>query len=246
MPSFSNDAYLNSIISLYNENNPIVPEDIVKYFNEKNISVGSKVSQLSSFKKILKNIREDVNLNELRMPPNIRSENKKNQMENQKKGPVKTDHSSEILKYIKSNDVSELYTALLLASGRRPRELYLMAQNGITRVNKRSLLFKHQIKQHKDHRDYTIPLLVSFNQFNKALLRFKIISSDIPQDPDAIYNKFKKRNVKYMEIINNKLDTTFKSSDLRKMYGKLAYEYAKKQGSVLTYNQYVNTIFDRE
>lgn len=251
MPTFANDLYLQGVISLYRDNKPIITNDIVKYFNDKQISVGSKVSQISSFKKILKGIRDDPVLSELRMPSDIRSENKRNQIANKiiaatKHHDIPLAKQKEILAFIKSNEPSELYSALLLVSGRRPRELYLMARNGITKTGKRDLLFKEQVKQRHDFENYNVPLLVSFTQFHDALERFKLLSGDIPEFSIDIYNKFKKRNAYYISHINKQLDISLNSNDIRQMYAKLAFDYAKRKGYKLSFDQYTKEIFGRE
>ena len=54
MAKFVNDTYLQNVIKTYSEGTPIVINEIVEHINKKSISVNTKVSQLSSLKKILK------------------------------------------------------------------------------------------------------------------------------------------------------------------------------------------------
>lgn len=250
---FANEPYLQSVIIDYTQGNkPIDISSIIEYFNTKNIVLSSKVSQLSRFKTILKNIRNDEILSQLKMPLEERMELMEIQKKQQEKlhtSPLNISKNviKSLLKLIKSNDLSGLYTALLLVSGRRPRELYLMARNGITKTGNRSLLFKEQLKKRIDTEPYNIPLLVSFGVFKKALDHFILLNQNrIIGTSDEIYERFKKNNANYIKKINEKLGIDIKASDLRRLYAKLSYDIAKKKGYTGTFNAYTMEVLGHD
>ena len=251
MGKFTTDTFLQDIITTYTNGTPIDIETIVKHFQNKKLTDNGKVSQLSSFKKILKNIRETPELFNLRMDSTTRTTNRNLQLEQRNKLheepiSISKEHQKLLLNWIKSDDIDELYTALLFVSGRRPTEIYLLSNDLPNKGNNnKSILFKHQLKKRQDHNDYQVPLLVTYSIFKKALQKFKILSKNIPLNSIEIYEKFHKKNGIYINQINEKLKTSYKSSDFRRLYTITSFKQEKKnyKGS---YNQFISMVLGHE
>lgn len=249
---FVGDVYLQKVLSDYTDNKPIDINAIIDYFNNKNITISSKVSQISLFKKLLKGIRNEPSLSLLKMPLDIRTELmdiQKKQQESLHINPLNIPKPiiTKLRALITSNSIEDLYVALLLVSGRRPRELYLMAQNGITKVNNKTILFKQQIKKRVESDPYNVPLLVSFNVFKKALDKFKLLNhGKLTGTSDEIYERFKNTNAGYIKKINEKFGINIKASDLRRLYAKISYDAAKKKGYAGTFNAYTMEVLGHD
>src|SRR5690348_7581593 len=178
---FKNDEYISKIIQEYTDGAPIVVKDIIEYFNKRNIADTTKISQLSKLKRVLLDIRQSDELKSLVMPKEMFNlvKAKQNQaLEKQMDSPVRLTKKNIniILKWITSDVPAYLYASILLITGRRSSEVYLMAKDIPNQgKSKNSIVFINQLKKRGDDVSYEIPILVKYDVFVKGLKAFKEI-----------------------------------------------------------------------
>lgn len=250
---YINEPFLQNVIAEYTD----IPESIdipsiITYFQNKvslrdhktPLTIGSKVNQISVFKKKLKKINDIPLLNGLKMPIDIMEQVTKNASEkrienhrNLLRIPDSDHVITNILSGLSKKTFDELYPALLLASGRRPTELYMMK----IRKGKApgTILFTNQLKKRGKETKYEIPLLVPVDLFRKAIKNFQQLFPEVREhgmSPDAIAKKYSKQNANAMLKLSGVLTKQFaplklKASDLRRMYVAKTYKNSKSNES---------------
>jgi hypothetical protein len=255
MSEYLNEPFLKDIITKYT-NNPssIDVNSIVEYFNNKKnvrngkpISNGSKVSQISTFKKVLMNIKDHAKLKELKMP--LIMMNQVNEVRelgrtkrNSKKITITTAQVKQIMDGLKSKKFEELYPALLLVSGRKPSDLY----DSIKKGPGKTLKIKQPIKKRNHECDiqYTVPLLSTFAMFNKGIKNLHLLFPEIKEMTSSeIAKKLSKPNANAMLDLSKKLKIKLISSDLRIIYVNELYNKSPKDISL---TDFISTVIDND
>jgi hypothetical protein len=228
---YSREPFLQKVILHY----PTIfnADEIVNYFKtKKSIRNGTPiknttcVAQISKFKSVLKKIKDIPELNQLSIPEMTKTvKNYQHQRlikSHQQVVEVPRQIVNDILNGIQSDNIAEVYVALLLGSGRRPSELYNMPLNY---DDGNELVFKGQLKKRGNSKEYTIKLLVENSMFSTALNRFLLIMRDTDGlSPAEISNKYKNNHSNYLYKMSEKYNMKITSSLLRRLYGLCLYE----------------------
>lgn len=239
---YMNEPFLKKIIARYTRRpESLNVKRVVEYFqNKKNvrngkpISDGSKVSQISTFKKVLMKIKDTPRLKELKMPlvmmnqvNQVREEHRN--IRNAKTITLKSRDVKKILTGLKSKEFNKLYPALLLASGRKPTDLYTMVvQQGDER---NSIHVKSLIKRRSNgcEIEYSVPLLSTFVAFTKAIKNFRALFPELSEmNAGQIARKFSKMNANAMLELSGDLKQKLTSADMRIIYVNRLYERSDK------------------
>jgi hypothetical protein len=248
---YINDPFLYNLIKDYPNNfDEATVKKIKEYFrtkkslrNGKPINCSTKVQQISKLKNTLKKIQYKPELEDLAFPKLTKKVNRK-QVDTLIKRhttiiQIEQRVIDDILKGIDSNNVGELYTALLLACGRRATEIYMMRPQNSKKLGEYEYLFKNQLKKRDDRSSYKITLLVPREKFNKALKKFHKLSGNNPKDnlsAEELSNKYKNHNYNYMKMLNQRYDIVgcerLKTSDLRRLYVYELYNRSDKTESI--------------
>lgn len=252
---YINEPVLRKALQAYKTTFKINTDVIVKYFqnkksirNGKDISDGSKVSQISTFKKALKKIKDTPALNKLKMPNDVMNKVNSDQVANRTKKHqsskivVSAESRKKIITGLKGTTFEELYPALLLASGRKPSDLY----KGTFKKGKdpNSLIITTELGNTAGSCsfDYSVPLLVSYSLFDKSLKKFralfpglnKVAAADVPK-------KFSKINANAMLELSKKLKVKLISSDLRILYITQLHRRSKD-----TFDQFLVNVLSKD
>ena len=245
---YVNEPFLHNVITEYTD----IPESIdipsiITYFQNKvsvrdhktPLTIGSKVNQISVFKKKLKMINDIPLLNNLKMPMDIMEQVTKNasakRIENHRnllRIPDSEQVIENILSGLTKKSFDELYPALLLACGRRPTELYMMKIRKGKKLG--TILFTNQLKKRGKDTKYEIPLLVPVTDFRLAIKNFQQLFPEVKEQqmtPDAIAKRYSKRNANAMLKLSAVHDIKLKASDLRRMYVAKTYKNSNSNES---------------
>lgn len=245
---YENEPFIQNVIKLYPDE--FDANSIIEYYNNKislrtgkPITNGSKVNQISVLKKNLKQIKNIPELVHLRVDKSIENDVKTNQIKqlekkhmNQLVIPTASQFIKNTLEGLHSKRIEDLYPALLLASGRRPTELYLM--KSFRKGNKdNEIIFKDQLKKRNDETmKYTIQLLVDVKTFRKALKNFhKLVDVD-SLSSEEIYKKYSKQNADIMLYFSAMNEIKLKASDMRRIYVAELYRRTDKK---ISFNYFV-------
>lgn len=257
MSGYLNEPFLKKVIDKYTKKpEQLNVKSVIKYFqNKKNvrngkpISDGSKVSQISTFKKVLFKIKDTPRLKELKMP--LEMMNQVNQIREDhrtirstKQSTLKKAQVNIIMRGLKSDKFDELYPALLLVSGRKPSDLYTMAIKRGSESN--SLVVKNTIKRRETgcEIEYSVPLLVSFVAFSKGVKKLRALFPELSEMSESeIAKKFSKTNANAMLALSKKTDTKLVSSDMRILYVNRLYSKSDKSKE---YSEFVKSIIDSD
>jgi integrase len=235
--SYQKEQFILDVIAKYpKEFDPTVVNEY--YTNKINlrtgkpITDGSKVNQLSVFKKFLRNIKDIPELEQLKLPEKLTvgvktAQTKRTEESHRKQLVIQnaTKFIIEILSGLNSKIFEKLYPALLLASGRRPTELYLMKfKKGKT---DNEIIFSDQLKKRDGKKiNFTIPLLVPVKLFRKALRNFQALHPEVKENkmtPDEIAKNFSTKNANSLLAFSEKIGFKLKSSDFRRIYAAESY-----------------------
>ena len=255
--SYINEPFLKKVLEKYTKNpEQLNVNSVVNYFknkknvrNGKDISDGSKVSQISTFKKVLSKIKDIPKLSELKMPLSMMNqvntvrEEHRNERKN-KEISIKSSQIKKIIAGLKSDKFDELYPALLLVSGRKPTDLYTMP------IKKGDQPRSIQVKSMISRRDngceieYSVPLLSSFSAFNKGVKKLRALFPEISGMTDTqIAKKYSKTNANAMISLSNTLKTKVISSDMRILYVKVLHS---KNSNDITFQDFVKGIINND
>jgi len=240
MTGYINEPLLKSILDKYPDDfTEEVAHSVVDYFqNKKNIRNGkpitdsSKVNQISTFKKVLKDIKILPELSLLKMPETIWKPVKTSQVAKtiaNHRSILKIQNSEEFIKKtlegLHSKLFSELYPALLLASGRRPTEIYMMKFRKGKKPN--TIIFTGQLKKRSEKEKYVIPLLTDVITFKKAIKNFQQLFPEVKinnMTPDQIAKAYSKQNANTLLAFSKKNGIKLKASDFRRIYVAKSYK----------------------
>jgi len=240
MTGYINEPLLKSILDKYPDDfTEEVAHAVVDYFqNKKNIRNGkpitdsSKVNQISTFKKVLKDIKILPELSLLKMPETIWKPVKTSQVAKtiaNHRSILKIQNSEEFIKKtlegLHSKLFSELYPALLLASGRRPTEIYMMKFRKGKKPN--TIIFTGQLKKRSEKEKYVIPLLTDVITFKKAIKNFQQLFPEVKinnMTPDQIAKAYSKQNANTLLAFSKKNGIKLKASDFRRIYVAKSYK----------------------
>lgn len=179
-PYVTKDDYLRKVYDNYLQGNTLNVDELIQHYLNKNVSNPTKISMISKFKGILKQIRKSPELDVLFLPKDIRDEVKQlniDSFNNRQTIKIKRSLVRKLLKLLKSDDYPQIYIGLLLASGRRISELLNL---DLIKHDKKSILFRGQLKS-KTKEEYIVPLLCSFDAFQKAFYRANEKSQGLPE-----------------------------------------------------------------
>lgn len=237
---YLNEPILKSVVDKYpDEFTEEIAQSVVDYFkNKKNIRNGkpisdsSKVNQVSTFKKVLKNIKNLPLLSMLKMPEEIWKPVKTSQVAKtvaNHRSILKIENSEEFiketLKGLHSKLFTELYPALLLACGRRPTEIYLMKFRKGKGEN--TIVFTGQLKKRSERAKYEIPLLTDVKTFRKAVKNFQQLFPEVRENnmtPDQIARTYSKKNADALLAFSKEHGIKLKASDFRRIYVAKSYK----------------------
>jgi integrase len=232
----------------YKDGETINVDEIIQYFIDKPIKDSSKVSQLSAFKRELKNIRYTPELELLKMPRRIAEKvlTEQRKRRDAKHENVLIIHNSkkiiaDILQGITSKNFDKLYPALLLASGRRSIEVYMMKPVNTDDNTSTTFLFRNQLKKrNQNHNDYIIELLIPVKEFNKGLknLQELVRVNTQTKTPAELSKLFRKANANAMLKLSSRLGISLKASDLRRIY---VAELFRRSNSNKSFNAWIKT-----
>ena len=249
--SYKNEKFILEVVASYPKKfDPIAVNNY--YTNKINtrtgnpITDGSKVNQISVFKKFLRNIADIPELDQLKLPQEltvgVKATQTKRMDESHRKQLVIQNASKfikDVLSGLNSKTFEKLYPALLLASGRRPTELYLMKiKKGKT---DNEIIFSDQLKKRDGKKiNYTIPLLVSMKLFRKALRNFQVIHPEVMENkmtPDDVHKVFSTKNANSLLTFSEKVGMKLKSSDFRRIYA--AESYRRSPDKLQSFNSFI-------
>lgn len=249
---YENEPFIQNVLKNYPEE--LDTESIVDYYtNKKNIRNGkpiansSKVNQISVLKKVLKNIKDLPELSKLSLPDEIWKPVKKAQIAQRVANhndvlriPNATEFIKKTLEGLNSKLFHELYPALLLASGRRPTEIYMMnIRKGRT---PRTIIFKGQLKKRLERGKYEIPLLVDVEVFRKALKNFQRLFPEVKVNnmtPEEIAKAYSKRNADTLLDFSKEYGIKLKASDFRRIYVAESYRRSNNVDGNRSFNSWI-------
>lgn len=234
-------------------------ELIINYFNtKKNLRNGkpiantSKVNQISTFKKYLKDIKDIPELSLLKLPDTITKEVKDHQLlrrdlqhANQLIVNDSANFINKTLKGLESKLFAKLYPALLLASGRRPTELYMLKFRKGPEDNE--IVFSGQLKKRMESKKYTVPLLVKTNVFRKAIKNFQQLFPEVKinnMTPDQIAKMYSKQNADALLTVSKEAGIKLKASDFRRIY--VAESYMRLEDDTKSFNLWIKEFLGHE
>jgi integrase len=194
---------------------------IIKYFQTKKnmrtgkpLSLSSQISQLSTFKKQLREISPLPKLDKL----TIGSTLKKTSNPEKKIIPNSNDVVHAILKGLGSDNFDDLYPALLLATGLSPNDLYTISIQDIDNIK----------------------TLKPQNTIKKSLKRFQSLFPEIKEcemTQDEITREYGNQNAEALVNLSKILKLKIRAIDLKKIY--LMKQY-KDSNSPLSFKKWAN------
>lgn len=252
---YVNEPFLKNIMDKYPDDfTKEIAESVVVYFQDKKnirngnpISNSSKVNQISTFKKVLKNKQNIPELSILKMPESIwkpvKSAQVAKKIENHR-NILRIENSEEFIKKtiegLHSKLFVKLYPALLLACGRRPTELYMMKFRKGSKEN--TIIFTGQLKKRSEKSKYEIPLLTDVTTFRKAVKNFQLLFPEVKENkmiPDQIAKSYSKQNANALLAFSKENNIKLKSSDFRRIYVAKSYKDSVAAGSDQTFNVWI-------
>jgi hypothetical protein len=248
--SYTNEPFILQVLEKYPDE--FDPESINEYYktkinlrNGKDIANSSKVNQISVLKKFLKDIKDIPELSLLKLPDTITKPVKVDQVKQRdlhhtNQMIVKDSNTliQNTLQGLNSKLFSDLYPALLLASGRRPTELYMMKFRKGIKDNE--ITFNAQLKKRGNADKYTVPLLVNTILFRKALRNFQRLFPEVAGNnmtPDEIAKKYSKRNADTLLYFSSQNGIKLKASDFRRIY--VAESYRRSENTERSFNSWI-------
>ena len=252
-----NEPVLKEVLAKYPDE--FDAELVINYYNtKKNLRNGkplantSKVNQISTFKKHLKDIKDIPELSLLKLPDTIAKEVKDHQLlrrdlqhANQLIVKDSLNFIKEILDGLNSKLFNKLYPALLLASGRRPTELYMLKFRKGKKDNE--IVFSGQLKKRAESKKYTVPLLTDTKTFRKAVKRFQQLFPEVKENnmtPDEIAKKYSKRNADTLLDFSEEVGIKLKASDFRRIY--VAESYRRLDDDTKSFNLWIKEFLGHE
>ena len=250
MNKYHKEPVLLKVLSEYPDT--FNPKEVVEYFenkislrNGKPLADKSKVSQISTFKRVLKDIKNIPELAQLKMPDSIAlpvREHQAKQLIQQNAGSLVVENSEALIKKIllglKSERFYELYPALLLACGRRPAEIYQMRFRKVP--NFPQITFKNQLKKRGELVKYNITLLCDIKVFRKALKKFQSFFPGVFElTPQELHSKYSNNNVKTLLFFSEENGIKLKASDFRRIYVAKSYQNALEMGDTRSFNLFI-------
>jgi hypothetical protein len=236
LKDYRSEPFLEKIIEDY-KNNPeqLNTDEIVNYYlNKKNvrngnpISNGSKINQISVFKRELKKINNSQLLNHLKMPLDMMNDvNHHVRIVKIVIPSVIINNSdaviNQILDGLTSNLFDKLYPALLLASGRSPVEIYTLDYK---KLSSTSIIIEYK----KDF--YKIPLLVNYKLFHSGIKKFrKLFPEVVDLSYSQISKKYTKINANALLLLSNRINHKISAVDLRGIYLQLLFKKSNTEQS---------------
>jgi hypothetical protein len=257
MSGYINEPFLLKVIDKYTKKpGQLNVKSVIKYFqtkknvrNGKEISNGSKVSQISTFKKTLFKIKDTPKLSELKMSLDMMNQVNQDRedhrtIRNTKQDSVTKSQVNIIMRGLKSDKFEEVYPALLLVSGRKPSDIYTMDfKKGSDR---NSLIVKKTLNRLDTGCDieYSVPLLVSYNAFIQGVKKIRLLYPELSgMTVSDIAKKFSKTNANAMLELSKKMNTKLTSSDMRVLYvNRMYFNSDKSKG----YSEFVMDVINSD
>lgn len=241
-------AFLNNGLELYikNHSQNDITEQIVEYATKTYKALNTRSASLSKLKRLIKDY---LISKKIKIPPSVVAiqlptedytqifAQAKVQLDKRGDDPLHiTDGEAfmnTMLTGIRSDNLGKLFVAIMLASGRRFSEIVKTASFTPVKNNPYAAIFTGQLKKSGPSEPYEIPLLVPYELFERAFLKFKnMIKGKTFHSASA---------GKYVKSISG--IPTLKVHDLRRLYLAIAFH---KTNSKQSLNRFAEKILGHE